>query len=43
MFPEDLPRLEGVDFEKSLIALVEYLSDVSMIQHSTDQDKIYSM
>ena len=28
-FPTDVPKLEGVDFEKALIALIEYLNDVS--------------
>ena len=28
-FSEDIPRLEGGDFEKGLIALIDYLNDVS--------------
>ena len=30
MYPEDISRLEGVDYEKGLIALIEYLNDVSI-------------
>ena len=30
-FPADTPRLEGVDYEKALIALIDYLNEVSLV------------